>query len=86
MSAFSRELLRLNTELKKGKKIQKKIIDDMVYNHSLFRTEMIDKNAAPVQTIRNISSTELIKAIVDLLFSSDTGYNAQIRRKKQSMS
>ena len=65
MSAFSRELLRLNT----------------VYNHSLFRTEMIDKNAAPVQTIENISSTELIKAIVDLLFSSDTGYSTNQKKE-----
>lgn len=79
MSAFSRELLRLNTELKKRK--YRKIIDDMVYNHSLFRTEMIDKNAAPVQTIGNISSTELIKAIVDLLFSSDTGYSTNQKKE-----
>ena len=65
MSAFSRELLRLNTELKKEKNTEK----------------MIDKNAAPVQTIRNISSTELIKAIVDLLFSSDTGYSTNQKKE-----
>lgn len=53
----------------------------MVYNHSLFRTEMIDKNAAPVQTIENISSTELIKAIVDLLFSSDIGYSTNQKKE-----
>ena len=80
MSAFSRELLRLNTELKKEKNTEK-IIDDMVYNHSLFRTEMIDKNAAPVQTIENISSTELIKSIVDLLFSSYTGYSTNQKKE-----
>ena len=70
MSAFSRELLRLNTELKKEKNTEK-IIDDMVYNHSLFRTEMIE----------NISSTELIKSIVDLLFSSDTGYSTNQKKE-----
>lgn len=42
---------------------------------------MIDKNAAPVLTIDNISSTDLVKAIVDLLFSSDTSYSTNQKKE-----
>ena len=69
LSAYSRELIRLDKE--------SSLLDSLIYNHTLFRTELIETVKTPQKSIDDISSAELLKAIVDLLYSSSKGYNTK---------
>lgn len=69
LSAYSREIFRLDKD--------SSLLDSLVYNHTLFRTELIETIKAPERTIDSISSTELLKAIIDVLFSPSNSYNTK---------
>ena len=69
LSAYSRELIRLDKE--------SSLLDSLIYNHTLFRTELIETVKTPQKSIDTISSAELLKAIVDLLYSSTKNYNTK---------
>lgn len=69
LSAYSRELIRLDKE--------SSLLDSLIYNHTLFRTELIEIVKTPQKSIDTISSAELLKAIVDLLYSSTKSYNTK---------
>lgn len=61
LSAFSRELLRLDKAINQ--------LADSVYNHTLFSTEQIDIVPDVEITVNDISDTTLVKSIIDLLYS-----------------
>ena len=69
LSAYSRELIRLDKE--------NSLLDSLIYNHTLFRTELIEIVKTRQKSIDTISSAELLKAIVDLLYSSTKSYNTK---------
>lgn len=75
LSAYSRELIRLDKE--------SSLLDSLIYNHTLFRTELIETVKTSPKSIDNISSAELLKAIVDLLYSSTKNYNT--KRKNEAI-
>lgn len=65
LSAFSRELLRLDHEKSLG------CFENAIYNHTLFNTEI--KVMAPSESstieISDISNSQLLKIMVDLLYT-----------------
>ncbi len=69
LSAYSRELIRLDKE--------SGLLNSLIYNHTLFRTELIETVKAPQKSIDTISYAELLKAIIDLLYSSTKSYNTK---------
>lgn len=73
LSAFSRELIQLDKD--------SNLLDDIIYNHSLFRTELLDTIQNCTLSAANISNPELLKAIIDLLFSPSNQYNT-VQKKK----
>lgn len=82
LSAYSRELIRLDKE---SSLLDSLIynLDSLIYNHTLFRTELIETVKTSPKSIDNISSAELLKAIVDLLYSSTKNYNT--KRKNEAI-
>ncbi|MCM1187588.1 MAG: hypothetical protein NC251_13730 [Lachnoclostridium sp.] len=62
LSAFSRELLRLDKEIN--------LLSDSVYNHTLFNTNSIDASKVNIMSIDDISNVKLLKTMVDLLYTS----------------
>lgn len=63
LSAFSRELLRLDKT--------KNILSDSVYNHTLFSTEQLKPVLTSKKNIEDISDSDYLKAFIDLIYSSD---------------
>lgn len=59
LSAFSRELIRLNEEIN--------CLTDAIYNHTLFQTQLLDVNK-DISSSKEITEAELIVSITDLLF------------------
>lgn len=72
LSAYSRELFRLEKD--------SSLLDPLVYNHSLFNTELLETQKSAEKSIENITSPELLKAIIDLLYSSSNDYNTKQKR------
>lgn len=73
LSAYSRELIRINKETN--------VLSSSIYNHTLFNTTLIETIREPQGTIDEISDTELLKAITDLLFAPSGAYNTNQKRK-----
>ena len=69
LSAFSRELLRLDKETK--------LLENSVYNHTLFNTQQLEITPYEQMTINDISDTVLLKAIIDLLYSPTEGIDSE---------
>lgn len=77
LSGFSRELLRLDKE--------NGTLRDCVYNHTLFRSqalEMLPQNRLSEVTI---SDSELIKAVIDLLFSNSPVYRKDLTKRETTI-
>ena len=77
LSAFSRELLRLDKELD--------VLSESRYNHTLFNTEQIDLSTNSEITAEEISDTTLLKSIIDLLYSPTESLEREqvLKAKKQ---
>ena len=73
LSAYSRELFRLEKD--------NSLLDPLVYNHSLFNTELLETQKSAEKSIENITSPELLKAIIDLLYSPSNDYNTKQKRE-----
>lgn len=73
LSAYSRELIRLNKNIN--------LLDNLIYNHTIFRTELIETKNTPQKSIDDVSSTDLVKSIIDLLYSTTNNYNIKLRKK-----
>lgn len=61
LSAFSRELFRLDKKTD--------LLSNSVYNHTLFNTNSIDTSEVSKTTINDISNAELLKDMVNLLYT-----------------
>ncbi len=61
LSAFSRELLRLDK--------QRGLLSDSVYNHTLFNTSFMDVSETGKISVNDISNAELLKNMVNLLYT-----------------
>lgn len=69
LSAFSRELIRLNEE--------SHCLTDAIYNHTLFQTQLINMKK-DINSTKEITEAELIVAITNLLFKP-SNYNSMYR-------
>lgn len=72
LSAFSRELLRLDKETK--------LLENSVYNHTLFNSQLLEITPYEQMTIKDISDTVLLKAIIDLLYSPTEEIDSELVR------
>lgn len=63
LSAFSRELLRLDKEYN--------VLSESVYNHTLFSTEQIKVAIESHNSINDISDSVYLKSFIDLIYSND---------------
>ena len=63
LSAFSRELLRLDKT--------KNVLSDSVYNHTLFATEQLKPMMTPKNSIEDIADSTYLKAFIDLVYSGE---------------
>lgn len=61
LSAFSRELLRLDQKTH--------CLSSSIYNHTLFNTEAIEMPASDSMTVDDMSNSQLLKFMVDLLYT-----------------
>ena len=73
LSAFSRELIALNEG--------KGILDSLIYNHTLFKAELVDTYQDMLTSIDEITNADLLKAIIDLLYSQSDSYNTIQKNK-----
>ena len=73
LSAYSRELFRLDKNMS--------LLNPMIYNHSLFYTELLETHKRSDASIDDITSPELLKAIIDLLYSPTKDYNTKQKRE-----
>lgn len=69
LSAFSRELIRLDKKTN--------VLDSLIYNHTLFSTELLETMRNPEISIDDITFPELLKSIIDLLYSPSNKYNTK---------
>ena len=76
LSSFSRQLVSLDKE--------KNVLAPIIYNHCLFRTELIEVTKGTNIKSEDITSPELLKAIIDLLYTPTDNYN--IVQKKKAIS
>lgn len=64
LSAFSRELLRLDKH--------KDLLSSAIYNHTLFKTEILPNYLNEnIITLEQVSDSEMLKSLVDLIFSTN---------------
>lgn len=61
LSAFSRELIRLDKKTD--------LLSDSIYNHTLFNIKNVDVSEISKKSVSDISDVELLKSIVDLLYT-----------------
>lgn len=61
LSAFSRELLRLDQKIN--------CLSSSIYNHTLFNSELIEMPHSDSMTVDDISDSQLLKFMVDLLYT-----------------
>lgn len=73
LSAYSRELFRLEKD--------NSLLSPLVYNHSLFSTELLEIQKSSEKSVENITSSELLKAIIDLLYAPSNDYNTKQKRE-----
>lgn len=72
LSAFSRELLRLDKETA--------LLGSSIYNHTLFNNEPLKITPSEEMSIGDISDTMLLKSIIDLLYSPPEGIDQELVR------
>lgn len=80
LSAYSRELIRLNREIKSDNR-ETSPLDSAIYNHTLFHTELLENIQDDNISAKDISKPELLKAIIDLLYSPSDCYNTTQKTK-----
>lgn len=67
LSAYSRELIRIDKATC--------LLSSSIYNHTLFNTQLLDNIPSKKISVDQISDSELLKAIIDLLFSASEKYD-----------
>ena len=75
LSAFSRELLKMDKETK--------LLQDCIYRHTLFVNQPL-KNSISNISFSSISDTDLAKAIIDLLFSGSL-YVQDVDKRRETI-
>lgn len=73
LSAYSRELIRMDKTTP--------LLSDMIYNHTLFSIQRLENIPVKKTSIEEISDSELLKSIIDMMFCSSAKIDADTRTR-----
>lgn len=83
LAGFSRELLRVDERRKIHE--EKSLFDEAVYNHGLFKSEIVRDKSEIIETASMLSDSAALKLMVDLLYGEATKTKEDAHRREHAI-